>query len=84
MMNDNHISFDPFTGDVVDVEIVPMNVAQMWRIYVRWYHYHRLQGKVAFRPFLATVQETSLMDDAVVVLSHNTWLAVEVDGHMHS
>ena len=71
-------------GVVHEVEVVPMNVAQMWALFRRWKYYEA--EECSFMAFMKRAQETCLMDGAIVVLSHGTWLAIETNtqGECHS
>ena len=67
-------------------QIPSMHVSQMWALYRRWLSYHAEFNDMSFMTFLRNVEPTFLMDGAVVVKSHGTWLVAEVNsnGELHS
>ena len=68
-----------------DTQVPSMHVGQMWALYRRWKYYHAGDG-FSFLSFLKRAEPTFLMDDAVVVKSHDMWLVAEVNsnGELHS
>lgn len=74
-----HTTIDPITGSVELVEIVPMNVAQMWGA---WRKYQQNpDGSPCFRHFLSRVQEEH---DWVYIQWCGMYLGIEKDGYTHS
>ena len=67
-----------------DTKVPSMHVSQMWALFRRWTYYER--DECTFMSFLRRVEPTFLMDGAVVVKSHNTWLVAETNsnGELHS
>ena len=67
-------------------QIPSMHVGQMYALYRRWLNYHKEFNDMTFMAFLRTAEPTFLMDNAVVVKSHGTWLVAETNsnGELHS
>ena len=68
-----------------NTQVPSMHVGQMYALFRRWKYYHD-EREISFEEFLRTAEPTFLMDNAVVVKSHGTWLVAETNsnGELHS